>query len=234
MYSSGSPRSTEEKFAEMHYFFDSSFPVGYFSHSFGFESEVVNFSRVGLEGCRQWILTYLVYSIWYSELEALNQTRDLYRGSGTSGLSDIEKVDQVLFSSRSTSEARRAARMIACATKRASEVLFGDGVSELSSLDLSEPAVVVGVISEMRKWNPVLTGLLYMQSHALALTQVILRYAKIGQKDQMLIMADLMPKINALALERPRAGSVTVAKTCMKIDMDQMRHETLTPRLFQS
>lgn len=227
-------KTSDLRDGEMHYFFDSSFPVGYFSHSFGFETAVANFSNVGLGGCKSWILNYLVFSIWYSELEAISQARELYRPCDQQCKNSIEAMDRLLFASRSTKGARRASLLIAGATKRAGMVFLGKESGDLESYGLKEPAVVIGVIAAIREWNTALTRLLYMQSHALALTQVLLRYAKIGQNDQLLLMAELLPTISELAFQRPSSGTSAIGKTCMDIDMDQMRHETLTPRLFQS
>lgn len=218
----------------MHYFFDSSFPVGYFSHSFGFETKVADFSSAGFDACKSWILNYVFFSIWYSELEAMEQAQRLYSPFDARAREGVEAIDHLLFVSRSTKDARRAAQLIAGATKRAAVIFLGKESGELASYNLTEPAVVIGVIAAIRSWNMATTRLLYMQSHALALTQVLLRYAKIGQNDQMLLMAELLPTIGELALRRPRSPSATFGKTCMEIDMDQMRHETLSPRLFQS
>ena len=230
------PRSlaADPRVGETHYFFDSSFPVGYFSHSFGFETKVAEYSRVGFDACKSWILNYVVFSIWYSELEAMEHAQLGYRPCDAAARESIEAIDHLLFVSRSTKDARRGSQLIAGATKRAAVIFLGEESGELLSYNLKEPAVVIGVIAAIRSWNMATTRLLYMQSHALALSQVLLRYAKIGQNDQILLMAELLPTIGELALHRPRSISATFGKTCMEIDMDQMRHETLTPRLFQS
>lgn len=228
------PSSNETHLIEMHYFFDSSFPVGYFSHSFGFESFVTDERNDNLQAWSNWIKNYLMYSIWYCDLEILDMAFQIYSGDAAIAKQLIEKLDGEIHASRTTAEARNASLLISNATKRAAVDYLGIDPCVFSSFQITEPAILVGLIRAIQGWDQVHTRLLFAQSHTLSMTQVLLRYAKIGQRDQLKMMASLLPLIEELALTKPSQNRTIAINTCYELEFDQMKHENLSPRLFQS
>lgn len=226
--------SDELKTLEIHFFFDSSFPVGYFSHSFGFESKVVNPVQSNEDTWREWIRDYLVYSIWYCDLEAIEKTVALYISGAPDSRATIEAIDSTIHLSRSTTDSRRASLLISQATKRSATAFLNVDSSILESFHVREPSTIVGLIAAMRKWDLRLVRLLYANSHALAMSQVLLRYAKIGQSQQLKLIAGLLPEIEKISGLRPQARETISTMTCYPLEIDQMNHQTLAPRMFQS
>lgn len=224
----------DQSLGEMHYFFDSSFPVGYFSHSFGFETFVANSTWKKLDSYAEWITNYLIYSLWYGELVVLTETQSLIESKGSKSIGEIEKNDSHLHASRPTHEARKASLLLCAAIMTAAKNYFGETVANLDSFAITEPATLVGLIASRRTWNFYSTRLLYLQSQALALTQVLVRYARIGQTDQIKLMSHLSPVITKLASIYPDQKPNTLSALCLGIEVSQMQHQSLSPRLFQS
>lgn len=227
-------READPTLGEMHYFFDSSFPVGYFSHSFGLETFVASSTSRTADLYSQWITKYLVYSIWYSELVVLTEAQRIHEIRQRQSIEEIEKNDSHLHASRPTEEARKASVLICKAIKTAANNYFGETVSDLDCFSIKEPATLVGLIASTRRWNFYNTRLLYLQSQALSLAQILVRYAKIGQNDQLILMANLNPVITKLASLSPGNRANTISTLCLGIELSQMQHQSLSPRLFQS
>lgn len=225
---------SDPSLGEMHYFFDSSFPVGYFSHSFGMETFVASPTSKTVDLYSQWITKYLVYSIWYSELLVLTEAQKIYEIRQRQSVDEIEKNDSHLHASRPTEEARKASVLICKAIKVAARNYFGETVSDLDCFSIREPASLVGLIASIQHWNVYNTRLLYLQSQALSLAQILVRYAKIGQNDQLMLMANLNPVITKLASVSPEKRTNTVSALCLGVELSQMQHQSLSPRLFQS
>lgn len=230
--------------AQMHYFFDSAFPAGSYGHSFGFET----FATSKLGGDRgqalEWIRNYMVFSLWYGDLENISKARTYLEQSPTRSLEGdiLVTLDKRLHATRSTIEARRSARSLASSLKAAASRLFadkvGDGV-ELPSLDFDsrtflEPSTFVALLSHDLGWDEDYTKLLYIQGQALLATSVLIRCGKIGQFSQLEMMAELIDLSAKLASARPSELQRRGAVTAWAIEVDQINHQNLSPRLFQS
>lgn len=231
---SGIVGNFDSKLGEMHCFFDSSFPIGYFSQSYGFEFNVSRRSESQFEDYHKWIINYLVYSIWYSELMVLSTAHELYKKDRQSHLDQILQNDAELYASRSTPESRKASISLSRAIRLAANDFFSDNAIELRSYNLKEPSSLIGILAAMQDWNFYNTRLLYLQSHALSITHVILRHAKMGQSSQLTLLAQIQPTIVTLASVLPSAKLPTIGALCFGIELSQIHHQHQSPRLFQS
>ncbi len=221
--------------AQMHYFFDSAFPAGSYGHSFGFETFATSKSGGDKSQALEWIRTYMVFSLWYGDLENISKARAALAISPV----DTEKVyllDRRLHASRSTGEARKSAESLARSMKVAASHLFGDEVTalHLDSQSFLEPSTFVGLLSNRLSWDEDYTRLLYLQGQALSATSVLIRCGKIGQFTQLEMMSELIDLSAKLASIRPNKVSSRGAVTSWAIEVDQINHQNLSPRLFQS
>ena len=221
--------------AQMHYFFDSAFPAGSYGHSFGFETFAT--SKIGGDRVQalKWIRNYMVFSLWYGDLENISKARTALADTNF-GSEKVDTLDRRLHASRSTSEARKSAESLARSMKIAANRIFGDDITSfhVGSRSFLEPSTFVGLLSHRLRWDEEYARLMYLQGQALSATSVLVRCGKIGQFTQLEMMAELIGLSATLAATRPTTTSSRGAVTTWAIESDQIEHQYLSPRLFQS
>lgn len=219
----------------MHYFFDSAFPAGAYGHSFGFETFASSKDGANPEQGLNWIENYMVHSLWYGDLENISKISEILQ-TPQATTQQITKEDTILHASRSTYEGRKSAISLARAIEMAGNKLFASNPSYGTKLqeDLREPSSIVGIISGRLKWPIDLTRLFYLQTQALAATSVLVRCGRIGQFAQLEMMGTILESSAKLAMVRPKSLPDRSAISAWQIEMDQINHQELSPRLFQS
>ncbi|MDA8278717.1 MAG: hypothetical protein M0Z45_11115 [Actinomycetota bacterium] len=221
--------------AQMHYFFDSAFPAGSYGHSFGFETFATSNLGGQIDRALEWIRTYMVFSLWYGDLENISKVRGALN-SPIDGLDKARHLDKRLHVSRSTIEGRRSAQTLSKSMATAAAHLFRDRVTPegIYSGQYLEPSTFVAHLSHLLDWNESYLRLFYLQGQALAATSVLVRCGKIGQFAQLKMMAELIQVSSKLACARPNKITSRGAVTNWAIEVDQIDHQSLSPRLFQS
>lgn len=220
--------------SQMHYFFDSAFPAGSYSHSFGFETFAASPDGTCTERAIEWVQSYLVFSLWYGDLENISKVRKASFEHGINS-SQIPQLDKRLHASRSTAEARKSARSLSSSMLVAARRLFeGDNFHFKEHVAPLEPSTFVAKLSSELAWDEEYTRLLYLQSQALSATSVLVRYGRIGQFAQLAMMADLLRLATTLASRRPPYQADRGNINAWIVESAQIDHQVLSPRLFQS
>ena len=224
-----------DQIAQMHYFFDSAFPAGSYGHSFGFETFATSSLGGQIDRALEWIRTYMVFSLWYGDLENISKVRGAL-SSPIDGLNKARLLDKHLHVSRSTIEGRRSAQNLSKSMATAATHLFRDRVEPeaIYSGGFFEPSTFVAHLSHLLDWDESNLRLLYLQGQALAAISVLVRCGKIGQVTQLKMMAELIQVSSKLACARPKKITSRGAVTSWAIEVDQIDHQSLSPRLFQS
>ena len=218
----------------MHYFFDSAFPSGAYAHSFGFETFATGTASGDDQAAMDWIESYMLHSLWHGDLENVAAIFELGTSHKSQTLAKVRECDALLHASRSTLEGRHAARQLAQSLYLAASRLFGAIFPDQLGGTLREPSSVMGVVALELGWPVRETRLYYLQSQALALTSVLVRHGRIGQFRQLEMMASLRHTAVSLAVSRPRIGRLQTPSQCWQLEFDQIAHQHLSPRLFQS
>jgi urease accessory protein len=225
----------------MHYFFDSAFPAGSYGHSFGFETFATSKSGSNKGHALEWIRNYMIFSLWYGDVENISRARLAIADSPVESdkvviADELDTADRRLHASRSTNEARKSAESLARSMKIAASRLFGEAFTSVNLYGRSfrEPSTFVALLSYSLGWNEEYTRLLYLQGQALSATSVLVRCGKIGQFTQLEMMAELIDLSAKLASQRPPPLPNRTAVTSWAIEIDQIDHQNLSPRLFQS
>ncbi len=216
---------------ELNYFFDSSFPNGSFGQSSGFETMVAKSTTLTDSDEARWIERYLLFHLWYGELEVISRA---YQATCSSSNTDLVRfLDRALHASRPTVELQSAARTISVATTRAVGSLFGTEVMSQIA-DLVEPSTQIGVLAAQRDWNIDDVRRLVLSGVIKQLTTVMVRTGTIGQRRQLALIRQTWLSAERLAETRPDPDRPALPSQCYSIDLDQAEHAHLDPRLFQT
>ncbi len=223
----------------MHYFFDSGFPSGALAHSFGFETFCARFSSKSLYQASNWIKNYMYFSLWHGDLENFSRCYELLDKTRTE---DYEKqqvkslvaLDKQLHVTRTTAESRQAQESLTKALMRSSAQFFDAPDISVMSAQFQEPSTLLGILANKRQWDMSTTRVLFLMRELVMLTSVLVRYGKIGQSQQLTIISDLTKTAAALARERPSFTRNAGSRASIEVELDQIDHTHLTPRLFQS
>ena len=227
--------------AEMHYFFDSSFPTGSLGHSNGFETFASRMDTITTRNAVSWIQRHMIFSLWYGDLENISLYYELAssltsqsKGSTFVGIIDSQSWDLSLHATRTTYESRKAQESLAKALQRSTGQFFGTTNTTMINHRFTEPSSVVGIIAGSRNWEITRTRTLYLMREVTVLSSVLVRYGKIGQHQQLEIIHELLSNTCALACSRPKDSTVPGIKVSIENELDQLDHPDLRPRLFTS
>ncbi len=229
-----SHQSDLEALGAMHYFFDSAFPSGAYAHSFGFETFAAGADASDKDAAIAWIENYLIYSLWHGDLENIERIVELAEYRSPQSIEAVEESDAFTHIARSTAEGRRSARQLARSLNLAAVALFGELFAGQAEASFLEPSTIVGLVARHLSWPLEAIRLYYLQSQALGATSVLVRHGRIGQFRQLEMMGVLRRTALSLARSRPESSSTPTASQCWQLEFDQIAHQHLSPRLFQS
>lgn len=227
-------QSDLEALGAMHYFFDSAFPSGSYAHSFGFETFAVGAKAGDKDAAIAWIENYLIHSLWHGDLENIERITELAEYRSPQSLEAVEESDALTHIARSTREGRRSARQLARSLNLAAVALFGELFADQAKTSFLEPSTIVGLLALHLGWPLPATRLYYLQSQALGATSVLVRHGRIGQFRQLEMMGTLRATALSLARSRPQTSTSPTGAQCWQLEFDQIAHQHLSPRLFQS
>ena len=219
---------------QMHHFFDSSFPSGTFAHSYGFETYASASRTIDLNEAIEWVRNFMVFSLWHADLENISRILEIDVIEDLGPNSAIAENDRAIYAGRSTRDGRLAAKRLAQSLRVGANTLYPEANLGSTAALFYEPSTITALVARNMHWPADATRLLYLQSHAMSLTSVLVRHARIGQSGALAMMSQLTGDCAALAFERPSSSSSVRSAQCWTIERDQIRHQHLSPRLFQS
>ncbi|MEO1537108.1 MAG: urease accessory UreF family protein [Pseudomonadota bacterium] len=195
------------------------FPVGAFAFSHGVETAV----REGLIGdaaaLEAWLVDLLSHGSGRSDVVLLASA---YRAE------DIIAVQEMALAFQSSAERMEETVQLGAA--------FCRTVRDVWALDLPDLAypVAVGRAAALRSIALEDTAALYAQAFAANLVSAAIRLVPLGQTEGQAVLAGLQDRCHTLGADAPGLTLDDLASAAFLSDIQAMRHETLSPRIFQS
>ncbi len=195
------------------------FPIGAFAFSHGIEAAVADGRITDASGLRDWLTDLLEHGSARSDVVLLAAA---YRSE------DLAEVQETALAIQPSAERLEETVQLGAA--------FGRTVRDVWSLDLPDLAypVAVGRAAALRGLPLEETAGLYAQAFLSNLVSAAIRLVPLGQTEGQGVLASLQERCHDLAEEAPGFTLDDLASTAFLSDVQAMRHETHSPRIFQS
>ena len=195
------------------------FPVGAFAFSHGIETAVRDGAISDAADLEDWLRDLLEHGSGYSDIALL---------AAAYGPDDL-------------SEVQRAALAFQPSLERLEETIqlgssFSRTVRDVWDIDLPDLAypVAVGRAAAQRGIPLKETAMLYAHAFAANIVSAGIRLVPLGQTAGQVVLANLQEDCRALGERAPGMTLDDLSSATFLSDIQSMRHETLSPRIFQS
>ncbi len=195
------------------------FPIGAFAFSHGIEAAVADGRITDASGLRDWLTDLLDHGSSRSDVVLLAAA---YRSE------DVTEVQETALAIQPSAERLEEAVQLGAA--------FCRTVRDLWSLDLPDLAypVAVGRAASLRGLPLEDTAALYAHAFLANLVSAAIRLVPLGQTEGQRVLASLQEWCRDLAEAAPGFTLDDLASAAFLSDIQAMRHETQSPRIFQS
>ncbi|MEO0917879.1 MAG: urease accessory protein UreF [Pseudomonadota bacterium] len=195
------------------------FPVGAFAFSHGLETAVAEGHIAHAGSLTEWLLDLLKFGSVRSDVVLLVAA---YRSE------DVVDVDEIARAFQPTAERREEAEQLGVAFCRTVRDVW-----QLDLPDLTYP-VAVGRAAALRKIELTDTATLYAHSFMSNLVSAAIRLVPLGQTEGQCVLAKLQAPCNTLGQAAASFTLDDLTSAAFLSDIQAMRHETQSPRIFQS
>ena len=196
-----------------------SFPVGAFAFSHGLETAIGEGRVDDAAGLEAWLLDLLRHGSGRSDVVLLVAA---FRAE------DLDEVQAYALAFQSSLERREETTQLGAAFCRTVRDVWG-----LALPDLAYP-VAVGRAARLRQIAVEDAAAVYAQSFVSNLVSAAVRLVPLGQTEGQAVLARLQNACVALGQSAPDLSLDDLASAAFMSDIQAMRHETLSPRIFQS
>ena len=195
------------------------FPIGAFAFSQGVETAVREGRIAHADDLRAWLTDLLDHGSARSDVVVLAAA---YRSE------DVTEVQETALAIQPSAERLEEAVQLGAA--------FCRTVRDVWSLDLPDLAypVAVGRAAALRDLPLEDTAALYAHAFLANLVSAAIRLVPLGQTEGQGVLASLQERCQDLAEEAPGFTLDDLASAAFLSDIQAMRHETQSPRIFQS
>lgn len=195
------------------------FPVGAFAFSHGVEAAVRDGSVTDAAELEAWLLDVLEHGSGRSDVVLL---------AAAYNAEDMEEVQQVALAFQPSRERLEESVQLGAA--------FCRTVRDVWHLDLPDLAypVAVGRAVSLRGIKLDDAAALYAHAFVSNLVSAAIRLVPLGQTEGQMVLARLQDACRALGAEAQKLTLDDLASAAFLSDIQAMRHETLSPRIFQS
>lgn len=195
------------------------FPIGAFAFSHGIESAIADGRIADAAALQDWLADLLDHGSARSDVVLLAAA---YR------LEDLAEVQQTALAIQPSAERLEEVRQLGAA--------FCRTVRDVWALDLPDLAypVAVGRAAALRSLPLEATAALYAHAFLANLVSAAIRLVPLGQTEGQGVLARLLPECDALGREAPNCTLDDLSSAAFLSDIQAMRHETQSPRIFQS
>ena len=195
------------------------FPVGAFAFSHGLETAISEGRITDADDLAAWLADLLAHGSVRSDVVLLACA---YRSD------DLDEVQDTALAFQPSAERLEEAMQLGAA--------FCRTVRDVWGLDLPDLAYPVAVGRAARAQGLPLedTAALYAQSFLANLVSAAIRLVPLGQTEGQRVLTRLQDACRALGQEAPAFTLDDLASAAFLSDIAAMRHETQTPRIFQS
>lgn len=195
------------------------FPIGAFAYSHGLETAIRDALVSDAESLQNWLCDLLEIGSAKSDLVLL---------SAAHGSATPVELDQLALAFQPSRERREEAIAMGAAFCRTARDVW-----ELELPDLTYP-VAIGQAASMQEIPLIETAALYAQAFVGNLVSAAIRLVPLGQTEGQAVLAALQPTVEALGRESVDLTLDDLASAAFLSDVQAMRHETQSPRIFQS
>ena len=195
------------------------FPVGAFAFSHGVETAVTSGLINSAESLEAWLIDLL-------ELGSLRSDAVLL--SLAYSADDLPAVQETAVAFQASSERLEEAQQIGASFCRTVRDVWGFDLP-----DLSYP-VAVGRAAALKGLPLEETAALYAHSFLANIVSAAIRLVPLGQTEGQAVLARLQEKCAALGKEAANFRQDDLSNAAFLSDVQAMRHEIETPRIFQS
>ncbi len=195
------------------------FPVGAFAFSHGLETAVRDEAVTDADDLLSWLATLLEYGSAYSDVVLLAAAYT------TDSIAEVQNAAMAFQPSLERFEETSQLGAAFCRTVR--------DVWNLDLPDLAYP-VAIGRAAAMREIPLEETATLYSHAFVANLVSAAIRLVPLGQTEGQVVLAKLQEDCRALGANAPTMTLDDLASATFVSDIQSMRHETLSPRTFQS
>ncbi|MEM6386565.1 MAG: urease accessory protein UreF [Pseudomonadota bacterium] len=195
------------------------FPVGAFAFSHGVENAVREGSIRDASGLEDWLNDLLEHGSGKSDVVLLSTA---YKSK------DAEEVQRLALAFQSSRERVEETSQLGAAFCRTVRDVWA-----IALRDLCYP-VAIGRAARLRGMPLEDTAALYAQAFVTNLVSAAIRIVPLGQTEGQAVVAHLQDKCRALGEAATTFTPDDLASSTFLSDVHAMRHETLSPRIFQS
>lgn len=218
---------------------DSTFPIGTFNHSFGFE----NYLRTGAikkaADFDEWLKNYYISQYRFGEGLLVKLT---YEAAGRKDFAAILRFDDTIAKSTPAMETRNGTKLIARQMIRLIQAIHPGEIPYFSSYAAAveggqaygNPAIAFALYAASAGASAEKAFFLYGYSVASTLVQNAVRAVPLGQSQGQVILHDIIDLLGSLWEDEGEFTEEDLGANAPGLELAQIRHETQEARLFMS
>ncbi|KZM55597.1 urease accessory protein UreF [Aeribacillus composti] len=216
---------------------DSNFPSGAFSHSFGFETYIVEQKIKDASTFKSFLKTYIDKQLVYTDGLVC---RLAYQFEKEGKQEELWKLDEILYASSMAKETKEGNRrigeqMLKLCLNIYPHPTLQQYAQKIKAKELYGHAALVFAIVGIKIGADEKTTLVtYLYSTIQTLVQNGVRGIPIGQKEGQLLLKDLQEDVRRAVLKIGKLSIDDLGAQLPGLEIAQMRHEQLHVRLFMS
>lgn len=216
---------------------DSNFPSGAFSHSFGFETMIQEEKITNADSFLEALKGYIRQSVTY--VDGLG-CRLVYESLESGRFPEVLEWDHYLYAANGSRETRLANKRMGERMAKLCIELFPSSFLEdyvlaiQKKLAYGHPACVFAIVLHSLSIPLETTLEAYLFSSLTSLVQNAVRGIPLGQTDGQRILIHLQPELEQAVKKIKMADAEAFGATSPGLEVAQMKHETLSVRLFMS
>lgn len=195
------------------------FPVGAFAFSHGLETAVRDGAIECADDLETWLRDLLEHGSGYSDIVLL---------AAAYLADDISEVQKTALAFQPSQERLEETTQLGASFCRTVRDVWG-----LDLPDLAYP-VAVGRAAALRGIALTDTATLFAHAFVANLVSAAIRLVPLGQTEGQAVLAQLQADCSTLSAKAPSLTLEDLASAAFLSDIQSMRHETLSPRIFQS
>ncbi|RZI51370.1 urease accessory protein UreF [Aeribacillus pallidus] len=216
---------------------DSNFPSGAFSHSFGFETYIVEQKIKDASTFKSFLKTYIDKQLVYTDGLAC---RLAYQFEKEGKQEELWKLDEILYASSMAKETKEGNRrigeqMLKLCLNIYPHPTLQEYAQKIKAKELyGHAALVFSIVGIKIGADEKTTLVTYLYSTIQTLVQNGVRGIPIGQKEGQLLLKDLQEDVRRAVLKIGKLSIDDLGAQLPGLEIAQMRHEQLHVRLFMS
>lgn len=216
---------------------DSNFPIGSFSHSYGFETYLHQEQIQDAEAFEGWLRQFLCQQVLSTDGLAIRNT---FEALERSSLSDVLEINAELNALLLPSEMRQANKKMGQQFLNIGQSLLEERLLDHYQLLLKEqqlaphPAIVFALLAYCSQAEVSETLSVYLLNTTIAMVQNAVRGVPIGQIAGQKIIYSLSQEIPEMTERVRQMSNDHFGATAPGIEIAQMQHEFLFARNFMS